>query len=362
MSAWKDPFGSNRLGLWLADRLDRKNRQIAHIAARWGWLKPLGERGKVVWVMAGASKNSVRLAIELVRAIREKRLDLRLILTFEHEYPDLLTLLDDCNNTGWGFAPCDHPRALARAMQRLTPFGIILVDTQARPNLVKLLAQRERVLAVNPPQTVSFNCEHIYNGHGQTDTPSADMQAILVQAQIDPNFKSLINHGKERHLWWLHGASAAASAALARQLFADSGDAVLFVSGTRPDADHLAISAWDRSPVSDGSIIWVDDEKWLPAISAAVTAAHFAKVDPVILWQAMAGGAAISCAQHNELAKPALTVAITASPDPLSIWQTYRDNAILARQQGDSARRLFWQERRLAEIDSQALVTRVFEW
>ena len=362
MSTWQDPFGSNRWGLWLADRLDRKNQQIARIAARWGWLKPMGERGKVVWVMAGANKNSVRLAVELVRAIRQKRLDIRIILTFEHEYPDLLNLLDDCDNTGWGFAPCDHPRALKRTMQRLNPFGMILVDTQARPQLSKRLALQEHVLLVNPPQSADFDCEHIYNDPAQTGASAANMQAILVQAQIDPNFRSLINHGKERHLWWLHGAVAGVSAFFARQLFEFDRDAVLFVSGACPAADYLAISLWDRSPVSDGTIIWVDDEKWLPAISAAVTATHFAKIEPVMLWQAMAGGAAISCSAAQELPKMSLSSAITACAEPLELWRTYRTNAILARQQGDSARRLFWQERRYAEIESQALVARVFEW
>ena len=362
MSTWQDPFGSNRLGLWLADRLDRKKNQIARIAARWGWLKPMGERGKVVWVMAGAKKNSVRLAVELVRAIRQKRLDIRIILTFEHEYPDLLNLLDDCDKTGWGFAPCDHPRALSRAMQRLSPFGMILVDTEARPQLSKLLARHEHVLLVNPPHAVNFNCEHIYNDPTQTAASGADMQVILVQAQIDPNFRSLINHGKERHLWWLHGAAASVSAIFAQQLFEFDRDAVLFISGASPAAAYLAISQWDRSPVSDGTIIWVDDEKWLPAISAAVTATHFVKIDSVILWQAMAGGAAISCATAQELPRMTLSAAITTSSNPFEIWRTYRTNAILARQQGDGARRLFWQERRLAETESQALVTRVFEW
>lgn len=366
MSTWKDPFGSNRLGLWLADRHDRKNKQISRIAARWGWLKPMGDRGKVVWVMAGASMDSVRLAVELVRAIREKRLDIRLVLTFEQEYADILSLLDDCDKTGWGFAPSDHPRALARVMQRLEPFGIIVVGTQPRPNLSKLLDQQQHVLVVNPPQPVTFHCEHVYNGialHGSGDaTTMADMRAILAQAQIDPNFKSLVNHGAERHLWWLHGASAAESAAIAGQLFAHAPDDVIFVSGERAHGAHLQISQWDRTPIPGSSIVWVDDEKWLPAISAAVTATHLAETHPVTLWQAMAGGAAISCPDLSKLPKAELHAAITACADPIAAWQDFRANAIQARQHGDIARRLFWQERRLAETMSQELVERVFEW
>ncbi|MDR3393322.1 MAG: glycosyltransferase N-terminal domain-containing protein [Sulfuriferula sp.] len=366
MNSWKDPFGSNPLGLWLADRRDRKNRHISRIAARRGWLKPMGDRGKVLWVIAGASADSVRLAVELVRAIREKRLDIRLVLTFEQEYADMLALLDNCDKTGWGYAPCDHPRALARVMQRFEPYGVIVVGTQPRRNLSKLLDQHQRVLAINPPQPVAFHTERIYNGTSLlgTDQPTeiGDMRAILAQAQIDPNFKSLVNHGAERHLWWLHGATADSSAAIARQLFAHAADDVLFVSGERPAADCLKISSWDRTPIAGGSIVWVDDEKWLPAISAAVTATHLADIVPVTLWQAMAGGAAISCPDHALLPKPALHAAITACVNPLPVWQSWRANVIQARQQGDIARRLFWQERRLAESMSQELVQRVFEW
>ncbi len=361
MNAWKDPFGSNRLALWLADRSDRKQGRISRIAARWGWLTPLGERGKVVWVMAGADRNSVRLAVELIRAIREKRLDIRLILTYEQEYPDLLILLDDCDKTGWGLAPSDHPLALARAMERLGPYGIIVVNTHPRPNLSKLLAGQKRVLVVNPPLAVDFSCERIYNDRTGNDS-TADMQAILAQAQIDPNFKSLISQGTERHLWWLHGASAETSSALAEQQLSRDANDIVFVSGLRPLKDSLAISTWDRSPITSGRVVWIDDEKWLPAISAAVTATHFAHIDPVVLWQAMAGGAAVSCAEQDELPKPALRAAVIACGDPLPLWQNYRANPILTRQAGDNARRLFWQERRQAEIESQELVTRVFEW
>jgi hypothetical protein len=363
MNNWKDPHGSNRIGLWLADRNDRKRNNIARIAARWGWVKPLGERGKVVWVIAGSSQNSVRLAIELVRAIREKRLDIRLVLTFEHDYPELLTALDDCDKTGWGLAPCDHPRALSRVQERLTPYGIIVIGTQPRPNLSQLLNQHERVLVVNPPQTVSYHCERIYNGTGNGElAPAADMLAILVQAQIDPNFKSLVNHGVERHLWWLHDDASSSSHAVITKFKQQTANDVLFISGAKPDGNFIAISSWDRSPIAGGTVVWVDDSKWLPAISAAVTATHLVTIDPAILWQAMAGGAAISCLQQQDLPKPSLYEAITACADPALLWQDYRDNPILARQRGDSARRLFWQERRLAESTSEELVARVFEW
>lgn len=369
LSHWRDPFGSNRLGLWLADRSDRKAGLIARAAARWGWLKPMGERGKVVWIMAGAERGSVRLAIELLRAIRARRLDIRLVLTYEHEYPELLTLLDDCDKTGWGYAPCDHPKAVTRVMQRFDPLGVILVETRLRPNLQKALRGRPHLLAVNTGNDADMTYERVYafaspaSGISPTHhAPAADMRTILAEAQVDPNFKSLVNGGAARHLWWLHGASPESADQLARALFQQSPQDILFVSGPRPHTAVQPISNWDRSPPAGGSLLWVDDSKWLPGIAAAVTATHLAAEDPNVLWQAMAGGAALSRASNVALPKVALEEALPVVSGVAALWLEYREAPIAARKQGDTARRLFWQERRLAEQVSQELVERVFEW
>ncbi len=365
--SWTDPFGSNRLGLWLADRRDRKAGLMHRVAARWGWLKPMGERGKVVWIVAGAERDSVRLAVELLRAIRARRLDIRLVLTYEHEYPELLTLLDDCDKTGWGYAPCDHPQATARVLQRFAPFGVVLVGTQPRPNLLAALAGRPRLLAVNVPGQADFACERVYASNETAaalanQAPVADMRAILAEAQVDPNFKSLVNGNTERHLWWLHGADPGDADALAQALFRLAPQDILFVSGERPQTAVISISGWNREPPAGGSVMWVDDNKWLPAIAAAVTAAHLARFDAAVLWQAMAGGAALSRASGMRLPKAALAEAVPKAADIAALWHGYRDAPIAVRKQGDTARRLFWQERRLAESVSRELVERVFEW
>ena len=362
---WKDPFGSNRLGLWLADRRDRKAQQIGRVAARWGWLKPMGERGKVVWIIAGAERENVRLAVELLRAIRARRLDIRLVLTFEHDYPDMLALLDDCDKTGWGYAPCDHPKAVSRVVSRFEPFGVILVGARPRPNLLAALSAHAHVLAVNLAEAAGIDCERIYPADEtlaaqRNQAPVVDMRAILTQAQVDPNFKSLVNGPHVRHLWWLHqAASDSATCNAWRALFPDD---VLFVSGARPTGEVQAISGWNREPPATGSVIWVDDNKWLPGIAAAVTATHLEQFNPSLMWQAMAGGAAVSRAASVKLPKVQLDEAIPVVDDLMASWQQYRDNPIAARKHGDTARRLFWQERRLAEQVSAELVERVFEW
>ncbi|HUW27907.1 MAG TPA: hypothetical protein VMV97_04795 [Sulfuriferula sp.] len=365
--SWTDPFGSNRLGLWLADRRDRKAGLTHRVAARWGWLKPMGERGKVVWIVAGAERDSVRLAVELLRAIRARRLDIRLVLTYEHEYPELLALLDDCDKTGWGFAPCDHPKATARVLQRFEPFGVVLVGTRPRPNLLAALAGWPRLLAVNVPDPIDFACERVYASNESAtaqanQAPIADMRAILAEAQVDPNFKSLVNGNAERHLWWLHGASPGYAGELAQALFRLAPQDILFVSGERPPAAVIPMSSWNREPPAGGSVMWVDDSKWLPGIAAAVTAAHLVQFDAAVLWQAMAGGAALSRAPGMKLPKAALAEAVPEAAGVAALWYSYRDAPIAARKHGDTARRLFWQERRLAESVSRELVERIFEW
>ncbi|MHB1175471.1 MAG: hypothetical protein ACYCZJ_10150 [Sulfuriferula sp.] len=365
--SWRDPFGSHRLGLWLADRHDRKNALMHRVAARWGWLKPMGERGKVVWIMAGPGRDSVRLAVELLRAIRARRLDIRLVLTYEHEYPEFLAFLDDCDKTGWGYAPCDHPAAIARVFERFEPFGVILVGTMPRPNLLAKLAGRAHLLGIDPPAAIDLAYERIYASNEaaaiqENLAPIADMKAILAEAQVDPNFKSLVNGNADRHLWWLHGASPGAADELAQALFRQAPQDVLFVSGERPQAEVISMSGWNREPPADGSVLWVDDHKWLPGIAAAVTAAHLARFDATVLWQAMAGGAALSRAPGMELPKAALAQAVTETTDVPALWLGYRAAPIAARNQADAARRLFWQERRQAEAVSRELVERVFEW
>lgn len=356
-SPWNDPFGRHFFGLWLADRHDKKRGLTARIAARWGWLKPQGEQGKVIWVLAGNTLESVHQAVQITAAIRAKRLDIRLVMTFERDFPERLAPLDECDKTGWGYAPCDHKRALSRAMQRLNPYGFIVVGTAVRQNLQTILNQHPRVLVTHPQST---SIQHQTVGQG------ADLQTLLTQAQVDPNFKTLVNQGQERHLWWWHQPSAQDSV-LITQWLAETQHDVLFISGDQPNIPHLTMSTWNRLSMTDRQVVWVDDEKWLPAVSVSVTASHFSQANKHLMWQAMAGGAAITCTEncfptssHNFPAKLRDAFQITISP--IALWRDWRDNSISARQAGDRARRLFWQERRQAETDSHALIERVFEW
>ena len=376
-----DPYGACMPVLWFHGMRDRLRGNKARASARWGWLRPPNVSGKVVWIIAGHSRKSVRLGVELLRAIRAKRLDIRLVLTFEEEYPDLLAPLEKLKKTGWGYGPSDHPIAVKRVFKRFAPYGVVFAGVTPRPNLAHACEQwpHTLIVAADPP-TPAKGFEHVYpateaqavlwDGHSQA--PIVDFLTLLAEAQVDPNFKSLVNHGAERFLWWLHSDDDAYVNAFARSFRDKQPDSVLFVSGGPASMDGkealgntLRISQWQRTKVENGQIVYVDDRKWLPAIAAACTALHLQCMEPEVLWQAMAGGCAISCHDVTSLPKADLVQAIAEFSDVNSVhvhWQEFRDNPILARNRGDDARRLFWQERRLAAEVNEELLQRVFEW
>lgn len=374
-----DPFGSFLPALWYWGLRDRLEGRAGRANARWGWLKPPEARGKVIWIVCGGERRSVRLGAELARAIRHKRLDVRLVLTLEQEYPELTAPLSGLEKTGWGHGPCDHPRAVRRAWERLNPFGIIFAGTCPRPYFAKACAGLSHALVIaaackperlerHYPATraQAEQCRHL------DQAPVADLITLVTPAQVDPNFKTLVTGGSERHLWWWHGNDRRRIAPLITEFRHAFPQDILFVSGPvlsgdghPPFAETMRISQWNRRPMAPAAAVLVDDPKWLPALAAACTAAHVVARDTDILWQALAGGAAISCENTNWLPKPPL--ASTASlvkgdQDLLQRWREYRDNPILARERGDAARRAFWEERRLAAEVSEELLQRVFEW
>ena len=349
-------------------------------AARWGYIKPPAT-GKLVWLCSGADENSIALGVELTRAIREKRLDVQLVLSVEREIPALLNSLQPLPKTAWGYAPSDHPRAIDRALSRLNPLALIFCATAPRANLAGALSRIPHSIAVAaamPGRKTDF--EYVYpaseaqaqSWHSQAAAPAVDMNSLLVEAQVDPNFRTLVNGSSMRHLWWLHSGDEAQARDLATRFSAVFSSDILFISGLPKVPQQRGattrwkqISRWDRSALSDGDIVLVDDQKWLPAVAAAVTATHLEAPSSRVLWQAMAGGAATSCDDHAALPKSSLREALAEFKSHevlLYQWRAYRDNPILARGSADAARRKFWQERRLAASVNAEFLERVFAW
>jgi len=121
-----------------------------------------------------------------------------------------------------------------------------------------------------------------------------------------------------------------------------------------PPAHALPLSAWDRTPLPDGALLWLDDPKWLPAIAAASQAAHLIDAPRWVVWQALAGGGAgerqCRAAADPHAGRGAATLAGLAA------------DALAARQAADQCRRRFWQVRRAAEAAMATLLDEVFQW
>ncbi len=373
----KDPYGANRLALWLADWRDRMAGNRARIAARRGWLKPPQVSGKVMWLVAGQTRESVRLAVELMRAIRDRRLDFRLVLTFEEDYPELLKPLDDMAKTGWGYGPAAHPQYLARAVQRLEPFAVLFAGVTPRPAWAAALREVKHVLLVDVPHVPAdlrieraypFTAEQGQRFSADHCAPVVDMTCQLADANVDPNFRSALVGGNEGRLWWVHSQSEARIRVLQEQWRHAFPRDYLLLSGPPAGASALhgaqSLSGWNREPLLPGSVVWVDDPRWLPAVAASSTAIWLEQPERAVLWQAMAGGSAVSLSPDSPLPKPGLQQALPChTPDELiELWQSYAANPIMARQAGDKVRRAYWDERRLAGEVTTELVERVFEW
>lgn len=370
-----NPYGSFLPTLLYCDLRDRLTGNTARANARWGWLNAPQAQGKLIWIVTGSSAASVRLGVEVARAIREKRLDVRLVLTFEREYRSLLEPLSGLKKMGWGYGPSDYSASITRAISKLKPFAILFAGAPPKPNLSRALQTipHKMVIAADNEYQVDATFDAIYpatelQARGWKTSqlyPVVDFFSLLSEAQVDPNLKSLINGDQDRRLWWLH----ADDSKFTREFIKSFNDKfpldVLFISGAGASGESIRLATWQRTPIPAGSVVRVDDLKWLPAVAACVTAAHFFNMTEMIFWQAMAGGSAMSIKDATMLPKKILADAVIEL-DPKSLvlekWQAYCDNPILARKMADTARRFFWEERRLSVATNAKLLQNVFDW
>ena len=359
-----DPFGAYLPALWWHGLRDRLTGCASRRVARWGHLGPVGERGKVLWLRCGDDPWQLRLAVDLARALRAKRYDVRLVLSYEAEYPELLKPLDDCRDTGWGYSPCDHPHALRRAWARLRPYGILQIGAGARAHWQARLAAEPRVLWIDCPRAVPGQRRYPSNELQTADcadcAPPADLLTRLVGAQVDTQFRSAVLGGRTAELWWMHAPTPELLTGW-RELFPDD---VLFVSGSAPGAYARRLSAWDRTALPAGAVVWADETRWWPALAASARAIYLGAVERPLLWQAMAGGAPVAVAPGSRLPRADLAELLPApaATPLLHDWRAYAADAALCRAAGDRLRRRFWQERRDAEAVGEELLERVFNW
>ena len=304
-AALADACGRFLPALIVHDLRDRLHGRHARAAARWGRLERPQASARVVWVVSGKSRASVRLGVELARALAERRSDIALLLTYETEYADLLAPLAGSPRIGWGYGPSDYIGAVEAANKRLLPFGIVVAGVVPRPNLLALCEASRHALLVAPPEPVHARVERIYPTpeapcSGASCAPPADLDALLHEPAADDTTVTALAGAAAPRLWCWHGDDTAAAKRLFALVRGHLPQDLLVVSGsaaTALAAESEAVqrlSRWDRVPVEPGTLLAADEPGWLAALAPGLRGIHFAATDPGAVWTAAAAGAIVS--------------------------------------------------------------------
>jgi hypothetical protein len=367
-------YGAGFGPVWGAVLRDYRAGEGRRARGRLGFLRPPEGRGRVVWIKAGQDADSLRLAVDLLGAVRDRRRDVRIVLTFERDDPALLRgLLRPWPRVGIGYGPCDRPRVVTRVLRRFQPCGIILAESAPPLNLLRRTLAP--VAAVGTPAVpvpvatawpVTAQALHDWEEQGQAGElmAAADPQARFAEAQADVILRVLMG-ARERRLWWWHGRSTQWPEWLAAWRAWDaSRDDILMASladGGTPGESPLRVSAWDRRGLPGGVVLHIDDARWFAAAASAAHGVHLADPGRVVLWQALAAGCAVSLGRG--VAAADVPVPVLATPEAvIAQWRELRGDDSRRRSQGDVARRRFWDERRRVDANLAALMDRVWTW
>lgn len=375
-----DGYDQRPVPVWRAVMRDYRRREGTRARARLGFVTPPQERGRLVWIKAGGAHEDVRLGIELLGAVRDKRQDVRIVLTFEQDYPELFERhMQPFRKVGVGYGPCDRPRVVRRVLDRFQPSGILLAGGRIPTRLLEVA--EVPVIAVNTvaegrpvPRTLAQYwpldpaavAAWPDEAAGAILQP-ADPQARFVEAQADVVLRSLVGREVQR-LWWWHGSAAgwpAWRAAWEAFCGRGAGDILLasLSDGTRKNGlagAHRSVSTWDRTALAAGTILHLDDRRWFAAAASAAHAVHLDAPDRQALWQGLAGGAPVSLG-----VAPAADLPCPVLSDPAAVlgrWAALRDAPADQRRAGDTARRRFWDERRQVDTNFDAVLQQVWDW
>ncbi len=291
----------------------------------------------MIWVQAGGG-DSVRLGVELVRAIRERRRDIRLALTFHEERPGDLKMLAGLGKVGIGWG-ARGARAVQRAMKRLSPLGVISVSPHPLPPGTRAIAFHippmgdfEAAYPGSPEEEAAWR----RSGRAKYVAPPAQVRTLLIPGQVEPTLKALLGGD----IFWLHGLAPNIRAWRASPLARRS---LLLVSGIR-----IPLPPMERRRYPPGSVLSVE-APWFPAVAAASSGSHIHDEGHWALWHALAGGGPVDSGKI-----PFSRI--------LARWEGYQADPHLARARGDEGRRSFWQERQRAASQIEALLERIWAW
>jgi hypothetical protein len=360
----------------------------AEAVAHWGLVLPPPDQRKIFWLYTGATAEEVTLAVEILGAIRQKRLDLRLIFTFARDYPELFSQkLSHFQKLALGFSPHDHPWALQNFYQRMTPFAWLAVGRPPYRHWPKALKNVPAGIFVGDiaqlqaadwpklqriyPQS-AYDTKTLREEQQQKIAAVADLRALLAETEIDAKLKALLlppfQEQAEAQVWLLAGGSlnvegwqAWQASPLANSGFLAVEKLAFDLAKNLSEKNIVALSTWQRQALPVGSVLWLDETRWLPGIIGAASGIYFQEL-PKVIWPYLAGSAAISVVEELKAAWtwPALTQ--KSWPETLRYWENLRENPLTQRQQADLARKQLWQARRAAQAQLQDLLTVVFEW
>ncbi|HUW97721.1 MAG TPA: hypothetical protein VMV40_02610 [Acidiferrobacter sp.] len=368
-----NPAYEGRLSAGLvADIRDRVTGRYGRANARLGFLNPPGGSGRIVWIKTDAGIATNTLAGEIACAIATRRQDVRLIVTFEAEYPTVLAALKTCPRTGYGFGPADRAAASARVLARLAPAGVVALGSALRPRLARALACAQIPCCVVhglPPDGAgpcygfpnTFDERAAWRDHPHTDVA---FSSLMASAQVEPVFAGIAG-AHARALWWFADPEAEQAEALVamwrRSRLARTD--ILFLGAGTAAATRLSVWDQDRKPLPVGAVVWVDDERFWPALAASCTGVHLVHPPERLLWAALAGGRVVSARRTADLGllRPA-PIPEWGDADIWRYWEDLVENPAIGRAVGDDVRRFFWGERRDAAAATEALLARVGGW
>ncbi len=369
-SSMPEAYGSNLARVLMADVADRLGGRKGRANARLGFLTVPPGDGRIIWIKADADADAVWLAAELAHAVRERRRDVRLIVTFEEEFEGNSRRIKELARAGYGFGPADWPGAVRRVLARFAPLaGVITVGASLRRQLAAALEKAGTpVVAVHglPPQAAQAaqalpNTAAERRAWGVRAIACAPLMSMIVEAQVEPQFRGVAG-ARARALWWITDVEEAVLPEVIRQWRASplSARDLLFVGAS---GEGPRLSEWTRSPYAPGTVIAVDDARYWPALAASATGIHMRRPGERLFWQVLASGQVVTASglESFDLLQPAPCETVAAE-DLTACWVRVLDDPVAARQRADDIRRYFWQQRRLAQDAVAVLLARVYGW
>ncbi len=372
---------TNIVSLLYQDAVLRLRGQRPRANALWGLVKPPAGRGKVIGIRAGASRDSVMLGAGLMAAIRQKRRDVRLVLIYDTEYPDILVeYFSGLEKIGFGFAAADIAAMEGRLLRRLQPFAMIFSGEPAGKGIARAL-QRHPVPHLLNFQTTNPNrlaVELDFPNQQTGEGPGYEAMSLLVQSQVDKQLSALLTGGGERPVFLLHGLapvelqqflsgwqeSALADRAilcLGMEDYTEAGLQAMLDVIRAAGFDGRRFSQWDRRAAAKSEIFLIDEWRWFAAVAVAAQAIHLVTTGQASFWQSLASASVIS--RRPFLTLPvALDLPELNNEQLLQSWQSLPDKPFVARQTADENRRIFWDYRRRAQAGMADLLQRIYDW